>query len=86
MDVPKGFETSPIRSTDGMVMAVAEGRGSATIGDRLNSLSGGRLTGFMSAARKEESKKEAGGDAGKSDSQNMKDSSGAKDEAQKVES
>ena len=32
--------------------------GSATIGDRLNSLSGGRLTGFMSAARKEESKKD----------------------------
>jgi hypothetical protein len=35
--------------------------GNATIGDRLNSLSGGRLTGFMSAAKKEESKKEISG-------------------------
>ena len=35
--------------------------GSATIGDRLNSLSGGRLTGFMSAAKKEESKKDISG-------------------------
>ena len=35
--------------------------GNATIGDRLNSLSGGRLTGFMSAARKEESKKDISG-------------------------
>lgn len=32
--VPKGFGTKPIRSTDGMVMAVAEGRGTATVGDR----------------------------------------------------
>jgi len=29
---PKGFETAPIRSTDGIVMCVAEGRGSVTIG------------------------------------------------------
>jgi hypothetical protein len=35
--------------------------GGATIGDRLNSLSGGRLTGFMSAAKKEESKKDIKG-------------------------
>ena len=35
--------------------------GGATIGDRLNSLSGGRLTGFMSAAKKEESKKDISG-------------------------
>jgi gentisate 1,2-dioxygenase len=34
MYVPKGFETSPIRSTDGMVMAVAEGRGSVTVGEQ----------------------------------------------------
>jgi len=32
-----------------------------TIGDRLNSLSGGRLSGFMSAARAEESKKNISG-------------------------
>ena len=31
--VPAGFETAPIRSTDGMVVAVAEGSGAATIGD-----------------------------------------------------
>jgi hypothetical protein len=35
--------------------------GSATIGDRLNSLSGGRLTGFMSAAKQQESKKDISG-------------------------
>lgn len=35
--------------------------GSATIGDRINSLSGGRLSGFMSAAKKEESKKDISG-------------------------
>jgi hypothetical protein len=35
--------------------------GNATIGDRLNSLSGGRLTGFMSAAKKEDSKKDIKG-------------------------
>jgi hypothetical protein len=35
--------------------------GGGTIGDRLNSLSGGRLTGFMSAAKKEESKKDISG-------------------------
>lgn len=29
-----GAETAPIRSTDGMIMAVAEGTGSVTIGDR----------------------------------------------------
>jgi gentisate 1,2-dioxygenase len=34
MHVPKGFETRPVRSTDGMVMAVAEGRGSVTAGDQ----------------------------------------------------
>jgi gentisate 1,2-dioxygenase len=33
MHVPKGFETSAVRSTDGMVMAVAEGRGSLTVGE-----------------------------------------------------
>jgi gentisate 1,2-dioxygenase len=33
MHVPKGFETSPMRSTDGMVMAVAEGRGTLTVGE-----------------------------------------------------
>jgi hypothetical protein len=32
-----------------------------TIGDRLNSLSGGRLTGFMNSARSEESKKNISG-------------------------
>jgi gentisate 1,2-dioxygenase len=32
--VPKSFETRPIRSTDGMVMAVAEGRGAMRIGDK----------------------------------------------------
>jgi len=32
-----------------------------TIGDRLNSLSGGRLSGFMSSARAEESKKSISG-------------------------
>lgn len=30
----KGFETAPIRSTDGIVLCVAEGTGSATIGDK----------------------------------------------------
>jgi len=35
--------------------------GSATIGDRINSLSGGRLTGFMDAAKKQESKKDISG-------------------------
>jgi gentisate 1,2-dioxygenase len=34
MQVPKGFETAPIRSSDGIVMAIAEGRGSATIRDK----------------------------------------------------
>jgi gentisate 1,2-dioxygenase len=32
--VPEGFETKPIRSTDGMVMAVGEGRGSVTAGEK----------------------------------------------------
>jgi gentisate 1,2-dioxygenase len=32
--IPKGFETKPIRSTDGMVMAVAEGRGAVTVADK----------------------------------------------------
>lgn len=32
--LPKGFETKPIRSTDSMVFAIAEGRGSATIGEK----------------------------------------------------
>jgi gentisate 1,2-dioxygenase len=31
--LPKGFETTPIRSTDSMIFAVAEGRGSAVIGE-----------------------------------------------------
>jgi hypothetical protein len=35
--------------------------GGPTIGDRLNSLSGGRLTGFMNSARFEESKKNISG-------------------------
>jgi hypothetical protein len=35
--------------------------GSSTIGDKLNSLSGGRLTGFMSAAKQQESKKDISG-------------------------
>ncbi|MEJ8571990.1 gentisate 1,2-dioxygenase [Microbaculum marinum] len=30
----KGFETAPMRSTDGIVMCVGEGSGTATIGDR----------------------------------------------------
>jgi gentisate 1,2-dioxygenase len=30
--VPAGFETAPMRSTDGIVMAVAEGRGEVTVG------------------------------------------------------
>jgi gentisate 1,2-dioxygenase len=29
--LPRGFETSPIRSTDGIVLAVSEGRGRATV-------------------------------------------------------
>jgi gentisate 1,2-dioxygenase len=32
--VPKGFETQAMRSTDGMVMAVAEGRGALKVGDK----------------------------------------------------
>lgn len=32
--VPKGFRTTPIRSTDGIVMALAEGALTASIGDR----------------------------------------------------
>jgi hypothetical protein len=35
--------------------------GGATIGDRLNSLTGGRLSGFMSAAKSQESKKDISG-------------------------
>jgi hypothetical protein len=35
--------------------------GSSTIGDKLNSLSGGRLTGFMNAAKQQESKKDISG-------------------------
>jgi hypothetical protein len=35
--------------------------GNNTIGDKLNSLSGGRLTGFMDAAKKQESKKDISG-------------------------
>jgi gentisate 1,2-dioxygenase len=31
---PKGVETRPMRSTDGMVMAVAEGRGALKVGDK----------------------------------------------------
>jgi len=32
--LPKGFETKLIRSTDGMVMAVAEGRGTLKVGEQ----------------------------------------------------
>jgi gentisate 1,2-dioxygenase len=32
--VPKGFETQAMRSTDGMVMAVADGRGALKVGDK----------------------------------------------------
>jgi gentisate 1,2-dioxygenase len=34
MYVPKGFETRPLRSTDGMVMAVADGRGTLKVADK----------------------------------------------------
>ena len=37
--VPKGFKTAPYRSTDGAVFAVAEGRGTAMIGDESFALS-----------------------------------------------
>jgi gentisate 1,2-dioxygenase len=37
--VPKGFATVPYRSTDGSAFAVAEGRGTVTIGDQSFSLS-----------------------------------------------
>jgi gentisate 1,2-dioxygenase len=36
---PKGFTTAPYRSTDGTIFAVAEGHGTATIGDKIFSLS-----------------------------------------------
>jgi hypothetical protein len=45
-------DSEPSKSSEG---------GNNTIGDKLNSLSGGRLTGFMSAAKKEESKKDISG-------------------------
>jgi gentisate 1,2-dioxygenase len=32
--IPKNFKTAPYRSTDGAIFAVAEGRGTATIGDK----------------------------------------------------
>ena len=32
--VPKGFKTKPVRSTESMVMAVAEGRGAVTAGEK----------------------------------------------------
>jgi gentisate 1,2-dioxygenase len=32
--VPEGFETRPTRSTDGMVMAVADGRGTLKVADK----------------------------------------------------
>jgi gentisate 1,2-dioxygenase len=32
--VPAGFETARMRSTDGMVMAVADGRGTLTVGEK----------------------------------------------------
>lgn len=38
-----------------------EGEGGKAIGDRLNELSGGRLTGFMDAAKKEQSKSDIKG-------------------------
>jgi gentisate 1,2-dioxygenase len=31
---PQGFETAPVRSTDGMVMAVADGRGTLNVADK----------------------------------------------------
>mgnify|MGYP003344950060 CR=1 FL=1 len=37
--VPKGFTTKPYRSTDGAIVAVAEGRGTATFGDKVFQLS-----------------------------------------------
>jgi gentisate 1,2-dioxygenase len=37
--VPKGFKTAPYRSTDGTIFAVAEGSGTATIGDKRFTLS-----------------------------------------------
>jgi gentisate 1,2-dioxygenase len=37
--VPKGFRSAPYRSTDGTVFAVAEGKGTATIGDQSFTLS-----------------------------------------------
>ncbi|HXI99908.1 MAG TPA: gentisate 1,2-dioxygenase [Micropepsaceae bacterium] len=37
--VPKGFSTNPYRATDGTIFAVAEGRGTATIGDKEFALS-----------------------------------------------
>jgi gentisate 1,2-dioxygenase len=37
--VPKGFKTAPYRATDSTIYAVAEGSGTATIGDETFSLS-----------------------------------------------
>jgi gentisate 1,2-dioxygenase len=37
--LPKGFQTKPIRSTDGIVMALAEGALTASVGDRSFDLS-----------------------------------------------
>jgi gentisate 1,2-dioxygenase len=37
--VPKGFASAPYRATDGTIFAVAEGRGTATIGDKVFTLS-----------------------------------------------
>ena len=39
MHLPKGFETAPMRSTDGIVMALSEGAVTATIGDKSFDLS-----------------------------------------------
>jgi gentisate 1,2-dioxygenase len=37
--IPKGFNTAPYRATDGAIFAVAEGRGTAIIGDKSFALS-----------------------------------------------
>ncbi|KAL1590742.1 hypothetical protein WHR41_00711 [Cladosporium halotolerans] len=44
-------------NSEGGGEATGQEGGGASIGDRLNSLTGGRLTGFMDSARNEESKK-----------------------------
>src|SRR5437588_451037 len=46
--LPKGFETRPMRSTDGMVMAVADGRGALKVAEK-NFAFGPRLIGSYAA-------------------------------------